>query len=214
MLVVLTGDEVTTAGIPGPGRVRDAVGPLLAALLAGCGAVVTGHRYLADGADVLRTALSRASEDVVVVTGSASVGLTDHLRAVLAGLDARLLVDGVACRPGHPQLLAHLPSGCRVVGLPGNPYAALVACLTLLVPLLGGLGGRRPGPEWELPVIGEVRPWAGGVRLVPVRVQPGAARVVDGSRPASLHAAAVAGAVACIEPGWVPGASARLLALP
>ena len=212
--VVLTGDELTTAGIPGPGQVRDALGPLLAALLARSGAVVTGQRYLPDGADVLRAAVSCASADVVVVTGSASVGLTDHLRAVLAGLDARLLVDGVACRPGHPQLLAQLPSGSRVVGLPGNPYAALVACLTLLVPLLGGLAGRRPEPAWELPVTGDVTPWAGGVRIVPVRVHGGAARVVAGARPASLRAAASADALACIEPSWAPGATAQLLALP
>jgi len=212
--VVLTGDELTTAGIPGPGQVRDALGPLLAALLARSGAVVTGQRYLPDGADVLRAAVSCASADVVVVTGSASVGLTDHLRAVLAGLDARLLVDGVACRPGHPQLLAQLPSGSRVVGLPGNPYAALVACLTLLVPLLGGLAGRRPEPAWELPVTGDVTPWPGGVRIVPVRVHGGAARVVAGARPASLRAAASADALACIEPSWAPGATAQLLALP
>jgi len=212
--VLLTGDEVTTAGIPGPGQVRDALGPLLGALLARSGAVVTGQRYLPDGADLLRAAVSCSSADVVVVTGSASVGLTDHLRTVLAGLDARLLVDGVACRPGHPQLLAQLPSGARVVGLPGNPYAALVACLTLLVPLLDGLGGRRPEPAWELPVTGDVTPWAGGVRIVPVRVGAGAARVVAGARPASLRAAASADALACIEPSWVPGATAQLLALP
>jgi molybdopterin molybdotransferase len=214
VLVVVTGDEVTTAGIPGPGRVRDALGPLLTALVGRCGAVVTGERYLLEGADVLRTTLSGGSEDVVVVTGSASVGLTDHLRAVLAGLGARLLVDGVACRPGHPQLLARLPAGGRVVGLPGNPYAALVACLTLLQPLLEALGGRRPRPPWDLPVTGEVTPWAGGVRLVPVRVQTGAAQVVDGARPASLRAAATADALACIQPGWVSGAPAQLLPLP
>jgi molybdopterin molybdotransferase len=214
VLVVVTGDEVTAAGVPGAGQVRDALGPLLAALVGKRGAVVTGHLYLPDGADVLRTVLMSAPEDVVVVTGSASVGLTDHLRAVLAGLGARLLVDGVACRPGHPQLLAGLPSGGRVVGLPGNPYAALVACLTLLQPLLEALGGRPPRPLWELPVTGKVTPRTDGVRLVPVRVQPGGARVVDGARPASLRAAAAADALACIEPGWVSGAPAQLLALP
>ncbi|WP_158713127.1 hypothetical protein [Streptomyces sp. NRRL S-1813] len=34
--------------------------------------------------------------------------------------------DAVACRPGHPQLLAQLPDGCWILGLPGNPYAALL----------------------------------------------------------------------------------------
>ena len=31
-----------------------------------------------------------------------------------------VLVDGVRCRPGHPQLLAAFPDGRRVVGLPGE----------------------------------------------------------------------------------------------
>ncbi|WP_328903861.1 hypothetical protein OHR86_31440 [Streptomyces sp. NBC_00441] len=56
---------------------------------------------------------------MTVVTGSTSVGVTDQLRLLLAEADVRW-----------------------VVGLPGNPYGALVAAHSLLAPLLSGLVGR------------------------------------------------------------------------
>lgn len=72
--------------------------------------------------------------ELIVVCGGSSRGPADHLRKVLEELGAEVLVDGVAVRPGHPQLLAELPDGRLVVGLPGNPYAALVAALAVVPP--------------------------------------------------------------------------------
>ncbi|MER7986307.1 molybdopterin-binding protein [Streptomyces noursei] len=79
------------------------------------------------------------------MTGSTSVGATDQPRRLLDDAGARMVVDTVACRPGHPMLLAQLPDERWVVGLPGSPYAALVAAHTLLGPLIAGLSGRPFG---------------------------------------------------------------------
>jgi molybdopterin molybdotransferase len=148
--VLVTGDEVVTRGLPGPGRVRDAIGPMLPGLVEWAGGRAEAPLWLPDGASALAAALSGAGEgppgEVVVVCGASSKGPADHLREVLAGLGAEILVDGVAVRPGHPQLLARLPDGRLVVGLPGNPYAALVAALTLLVPALRALSGEPEIP--------------------------------------------------------------------
>ncbi|WP_093703768.1 hypothetical protein [Streptomyces sp. 2131.1] len=43
---------------------------------------------------------------------------------MLTEAGARWVVDTVACRPGHPQLLAQLPDRHWTVGLPGNPSTA------------------------------------------------------------------------------------------
>ena len=213
--ILVTGDEVVPRGIPGPGQVRDALGPLAQAIVRRAGGVVVGQRQLADEGSTLRAALRDArGADVVVVTGSSSAGVADHLRDALDRLGARWHVDGVLCRPGHPQALAELADGRWVVGLPGNPFAGLVAALTLLDPLLGALTGRGQAARLVLPVIGAAPVYPAGVRLIPVSLDGGHARVVEGSRPASLRAAALADAVAVIEPSWREGDPAELLALP
>jgi molybdopterin molybdotransferase len=150
---------------------------------------------------------------VAVVTGASSVGRADHLHRVLGALGARWHVDGVACRPGHPQLLARTVDGGWVVGLPGNPLAGLVGCVTLLLPLLDGLLGLAPRPALRLPLSGPGRPVEGGTRLAPVLIDGGAAVLVDGARPASLRAAAAADALAVVEAGWSAGAPVEVLPL-
>ncbi|MBB5868440.1 molybdopterin molybdotransferase [Allocatelliglobosispora scoriae] len=209
--VLITGDEVVGHGLPALGQVRDALGPLLTALVEDAGATVAGVHHLADGAEQLRRALL-AEADLVLVTGSSSKGASDHLHAVLDGLGAQLLVDGVACKPGHPQILARF--GPRwVAGLPGNPYAALIGWLTVAQPLLAAMLGRAPSPARVLPVTGNVQALDEAVRLVPVRCHGDGATVVAGARPASLLAAAGADAIAVIEPQWKPGGPAELLPL-
>ncbi|MEV0596125.1 molybdopterin molybdotransferase MoeA [Nonomuraea cavernae] len=255
--VLVTGDEVVDAGLPEPGRVRDAIGPFLPGLVEWAGGRVTGHVRLPDGAGPLRAALatqtgplaaqtapvttagpvttaapvtsaapvtveatladagagaSRGSADVVVVCGASSRGPADHLRAVLAELGAEVLVDGVAVRPGHPQLLARLPGGPLVAGLPGNPYAALGAALTLLVPVLDRLTGTAGGRETSA-LAGPVRPHPDDTRLVAVRRTGRGAVPVGHDRPGSLWGAALADALAVVPPGW-DGEHVELLDLP
>lgn len=214
--VVVTGDELVRAGRPGPGQVRDALGPMLPPLVDVLGGVVTDLRHVPDRpagqlADAVHAAPAEA--EVVVVTGSTSVGVTDQLRALLAARGARWVVDTVACRPGHPQLLAGLDDGRWVVGLPGNPYAALAAAHTLLAPLLAGLAGRPLPTLPSVPLASGVRPAPGRTRLLPVAWDGGTARVLGGHRPAFLHGAALADAVAAVPPDWVPGSPVPLILL-
>lgn len=206
--VLVTGDEVVREGVPRPGAVRDAIGPVLPGLVAWAGGACAPPELLADRREDLERALDEASgADLVAVCGSSSKGPADHLRAVLTGLGARFVVDGVACRPGHPQALAVLPSGTVVVGLPGNPGAALVAALTLLVPALSGRAGRRDPAHTgqRARLIGETRPHASDVRLVPVRVSRDLAVELPSSGSADLRAAAVADAFAVVPPARTPG---------
>ncbi|WP_446725030.1 molybdopterin molybdotransferase MoeA [Nocardiopsis sp. N85] len=212
--VIVTGEEVTTSGLSGEGYVRDAIGPMLPGLVAWAGGRVEGIRHMGDDRDALVTAITGARADVVVVCGSSSRGPADHLRAALAEVGAEVLVDGVSCRPGHPQVLAR--SGDTLfVGLPGNPGAALVAALTLLVPLLSAMSGR-PDPSRQpvsVPVVGEVAAHPRDTRLVAVRLEGERALPVGHDRPANLRGAALADAYAVIPPGWRGGA-VELVRLP
>jgi molybdopterin molybdotransferase len=213
--MLVTGDEVVATGIPRPGTVRDALGPAISAIVDRADGVVVDRGYLADDRVALLEAVHDANDvDVLVVTGSSSVGVADHLHEVLDRIGARWHVDGVACRPGHPQALAETADGRWVVGLPGNPFAGLVAAMTLLEPVLSALGGRPYQTPVELPVTGPVQSWSHGVRLVPVLRHQAHAVVVASARPASLRAAAAADALAAIGPHWTSGAVATLLDLP
>lgn len=212
--VLVTGEEVDSSGLPGDGRVRDAIGPMLPGVVDRAGGRVRWTRHLGDERRSLLEAVAAAETDVVAVCGSSSRGPADHLRSVLGELGATVAVDGVACRPGHPQLLAH--TGRTVfVGLPGNPGAALVAAVTLLVPLLTAMTGRPvPGAGPSRAVLeGEVTAHSRDTRMVAVRVDGGRARPVGHDRPGSLRGAALADAYAVVPPGW-DGSEVELVGLP
>jgi molybdopterin molybdotransferase len=151
--------------------------------------------------------------DLVLVCGATSAGRTDRLRGLLADAGAQLVVGGVDCRPGHPQLLALLPGGRPLIGLPGNPFAALGAALILGRAVLAALGGRSL-PALPLAHLGgPATPPERRTRLVPVRWS--GAEVVPLPRCASgsLRAAALADAVAVLDPDRDPTAPVPLLTL-
>jgi molybdopterin molybdotransferase len=214
--LVVTGSELLHHGVPTRGRVRDSLGPALPGWLSAMGAEVSGGEVVPDDPDLLLDAVAgpHAREvDVVVVTGGTAAGPSDHLRPVLRRARAKLLVDGVDVRPGSPSLLATVPGGPVVVGLPGNPLAAVAGLVTLAAPLLAAWTGERVGEPVPVAVLG--LPPAGhpaATRLVPARydVGAGAARVTERVGPAMLRGLADAD-------GWVvvaPDGSTRWLALP
>ncbi|MFD4668972.1 molybdopterin molybdotransferase MoeA [Lentzea sp. NPDC058450] len=200
--VIVTGDELLQSGPPTPGRVRDAIGPMLPGLLPR--ADLLGTTYLRDDPSALTDALTCDNADVLVTCGATSKGPADHLRGVLADLKAEILVSGVACRPGHPMLLAALPDGRCVVGLPGNPFAAYAAVLTLLHPLLDTLGGHAPKPEITAR-LDNPSAHPHDTRLIPVARTGGGVTPVGHDRPGSLWGAALADALAVVPPGYEGG---------
>ncbi|NOL43051.1 molybdopterin molybdotransferase MoeA [Kribbella sandramycini] len=211
--VLVTGDELVQRGSSGVGRVRDAIGPMMPELVTRAGAELGVVQQLADSRAALREAIAGSSAQVVFVSGSSAAGPADHLRPVLNELAAELLVDGVACRPGHPQALARLQDDRLVIGLPGNPFAALTAFLTLGV---AAITGRRGLPLARLPIA----PIPGGIdchphstRLVPVRVTDQGAVPVGHAGSAMLRGAAAADALAVVDPGPAQAIAARLLPL-
>ena len=210
---LVTGDELVTAGLPGPGRVRDAIGPMLPWLVERAGARPGAPVGVPDSRAALVDALAGADAELVLVSGSSAAGPADHLRGALDALGAELLVDGVTCRPGHPQALARLQDGRLVVGLPGNPLAALAAFLTLAVPAIAGLRGEPLAALLAAPLPGGLQRHPTSTRLVPVRVHPYGAEPVGHAGSAMLRGAAAADAFAVVDAGPAAAIAARLLPL-
>lgn len=150
--ILVLGDELLTDGLPHDGLIRDALSPMLGPWLTRLGAEVIATRRLGDdpaGVEALLKAITTSTADVIVTTGGTASGPVDHVHPVLELAGAELLVDGVAVRPGHPMLLARIGDGAdgrHLVGLPGNPLAAVSGLLTLADPLLRALAGRRRRP--------------------------------------------------------------------
>ena len=238
--VLVLGDELLDHGVPRAGRVRDALGPMLPSWLRALGAEVTAVRRLVDDAGALRDAIIRAvtigRADLVITTGGTAGGPLDHLHPVLAAIGAKPLIDGVAVRPGHPMLLAELPSEFRsespsgrpsgarpappslslpggfrpepstgnahLIGLPGNPLAAVSGVLTLAAPLIRTLAGHPAPAPYAAPLTADVSGHPVDTRLVPVVFDDeSAARPLHFAGPAMLRGLAAADGMAVIPPG-------------
>ncbi|MGW2668686.1 molybdopterin molybdotransferase MoeA [Streptomyces sp. NPDC001272] len=204
--ILVLGDELLTSGRPHDGLIRDALSPMLGPWLTRIGAEVLSTRRLGDdpaGAEALFQAVTGSTADLVVTTGGTASGPVDHVRPVLERAGAELLVDGVAVRPGHPMLLARLGDrvdGRHLVGLPGNPLAAVSGLLTLAEPLVRALAGRRQRPRYAVPVQGDVPGHPYDTRLVPVLLTDEHAVPLRYNGPAMLRGVAAADALAVVPP--------------
>lgn len=213
--VLVLGDELLDAGPATGGRVRDALGPMLPGWLAALGAAPGQPRRVPDTVAALDDALDGAPDgdhgDLVVTTGSTARGPVDHLHAVLASRSARLVVDGVAVRPGHPMVLALLPDGRPLIGLPGNPLAAVSGLLTLGAPLLGALLGLAPRALPQRLLAEAISGHPTDTRLVPLSGD----RPVRHVGPAMLRGLVAADGMAVVPPGGCPaGGAVEVLPLP
>ncbi|MGW3170789.1 molybdopterin molybdotransferase MoeA [Streptomyces sp. NPDC001153] len=213
--VLVLGDELLTEGRPRDGLIRDALGPMLPPWLRALGAEVVAVRRIGDDAKALRRAVTGSEADLVVTTGGTAGGPVDHVHPILERIGAELLVDGVKVRPGHPMLLARTKDDQHLVGLPGNPLAAVSGLLTLAEPLLRTLAAH-PAPEpYTLPLGEAVQGHPHDTRLIPVVLRGDRAVPLHYNGPAMLRGIAAADALAVVPPGGArQGEEAELLDLP
>ncbi|MGW6284371.1 molybdopterin molybdotransferase MoeA [Streptomyces sp. NPDC055107] len=118
-------------------------------------------------------------------------------------------------RPSGP------PDGPYLVGLPGNPLAAVSGLLTLAEPLLAGIAGRPAQDAYRALVHAEVHGHPHDTRLVPVVHRAGRAGARDHvaplryNGPAMLRGIAAADGLAVVPPGGVrSGTEVEILDLP
>lgn len=148
--LISTGDELAEIGASAPPEaVFNSNRVMLKALLEQQACKVLDLGIVADTADALHEALSlaHAQADLVICTGGVSVGEEDHVRPLLESLGSCLL-HGLAMKPGKPftfgYLGASLAEGTPLIGLPGNPVAALVGWQLLALPFVQRCLGRQP----------------------------------------------------------------------
>jgi molybdopterin molybdotransferase len=148
-----TGDEIREPGAPlPPGAIYDANRFMLAALLAGLGCAVSDLGIRPDREAPLVDALAAAgsTHDLIVTSGGVSTGDEDHVKPAIERLGG-LHFWRLAIKPGRPVALGQV-GGVPLIGLPGNPVAALVTFVVLARPLILKLAGAAASPPRLFPV--------------------------------------------------------------
>lgn len=147
VVVIPTGDEVLALGsTPGPGEVLDTNSLMLVALAIEAGCTASATPIVPDDPALLTAAVHAAAElgDLVIVGAGSSAGRDDHTAAVVAAA-GRLVVHGVAVRPGHPVVLG-VVGATPVLGAPGYPVSTALTWDLFAAPLLAVLTGS-PAPR-------------------------------------------------------------------
>ena len=208
--VIVTGSELATSGTPGPGQIRDSLSVQVTPWAQYLGATVASS---VNCADALTNAIKTAEGDLVIVTGGSSFGERDYLRPALEQLGAIYVVSEIWMRPGHPSLLAKLPDGKLVAGLPGNPLAALVSFMTIVAPALRGLSGQSEYRMAQVPLAKDFA--CDRTRVVPIVLSTGMAEMTEFRGSAMLRGLSQADGLGVISPGEnPPGTLIRVLPLP
>jgi molybdopterin molybdotransferase len=144
VVVMSTGDELVAATEePGPGRIRDANGPMLTAMVRAAGGIPFSAGIVPDDRKALMYAFdtNRGHCDLFVCSGGASAGTRDLLPDVIGAM-GEVSTAKVAMKPGMPQILGRI-GDTPVLGLPGNPVSAFVSFEEFVRPAIRRLQGRR-----------------------------------------------------------------------
>jgi molybdopterin molybdotransferase len=145
--VFSTGDELAEPGRPlRSAQTYDSNRFTLLALLAGLPCEAADLGILPDSAEATAQALADAARDhdLLLTSGGVSTGDEDHVRTAIEARGS-LVFWRLGVKPGRPAAMG-VVGGTPVVGLPGNPVAAVVCFLHLARPLVLRLAGAADRP--------------------------------------------------------------------
>ena len=150
VVIVPTGSELVSAeGDPQPGQVIEYNSVVLGAQVQDAGGEAEIAAITPDDPAALRAALEAAlgrSPDLVLMLSGSSAGTRDYTARLVQQI-GRLLVHGVAVRPGHPVIMGVSGSGVPIIGVPGYPVSAALTGEIFVQPLLARWLGTRPDLE-------------------------------------------------------------------
>lgn len=147
-----TGDELIEVSEPlKPGKIRNSNSQCISAYCRRLGLEPQLLGKASDEIEDIGKLLSYGLEkaDIVIATGGVSVGDYDFMNDALKYLGADILFWGLDMKPGAPTLAA-VKDDKIIVGLSGNPAAALTAFQILVVPLLKKIKGQN---KYHHPII-------------------------------------------------------------
>ncbi len=187
--ILATGDELV--GIDddvGPGKIRNSNEYSNAALVQKYGGVPIRLGSAKDRVEDLKAKIEEglaAGVDLFLTSAGVSVGDHDLVKDVLAA-EGEMHFWQVQMKPGKPLAFGEI-QGVPLVGLPGNPVAAMVSFEQFVRPVILKMLGRT---RWEKPTVEVVL----NDDIVVAREHRHYVRAVVESRDDGYHASAVRGA--------------------
>lgn len=147
--VIPTGSELVAVGeTPRIGEILETNSLVLAGKINEWGAESTRFKIIKDDFDSIYENVMKASDefDLILLNAGSSAGSEDYSSRVIEKA-GRLLVHGIAVRPGHPVIIGMIDNSKRVVpiiGVPGFPVSAILTLDILVEQLLAKWLGRPP----------------------------------------------------------------------
>ncbi|KFN01929.1 molybdopterin molybdenumtransferase MoeA [Bacillus clarus] len=136
--IVTTGSELLEVHEPlKPGKIRNSNSYMIAAQIERIGGSIRYYGQLADDLEACYETVKRAMKevDILITTGGVSVGDYDYFLAIYEKLQANVLFNKIAMRPGSVTTVAEL-EGKLLFGLSGNPSACYVGFELLVRPVI------------------------------------------------------------------------------
>jgi len=153
VLLLTTGDEILAPGSAADAAfsIPDSLTAAIELLCRSAGADVVAKARLADDPGAIARAKHDTASDIIVVLGGASRGDRDFGRAAFAPLGFEIAFADVDIKPGKPVWYGRA-GAAHIIGLPGNPAAALTIARLFLVPLITRLmgGDVADALPWQL----------------------------------------------------------------
>lgn len=141
---VATGDELSEPGRANcSNQIPESISDSLAAFVEQWGGRTVASHILPDEPTMIANAVrdALANVDVIVMIGGASRGSRDFAKAALQPLGLIVHFSEVAMKPGKPIWYGRI-GRTHILGLPGNPTAAITTARLFLAPLIHALIGR------------------------------------------------------------------------
>lgn len=155
--VIATGSELLEPGEPlQPGKIRNSNAYMIMSQIERAGATVKYYGKFSDDMNVCIDVVKKALQevDILITTGGVSVGDYDYLPAIYEAIDAKVLFNKVAMRPGSVTTVA-ARDGQLLFGLSGNPSACYVGFELFVRPIIQtAFGNKQPHLRRELAVLG------------------------------------------------------------
>jgi molybdopterin molybdotransferase len=155
--ILATGDEVVPPSqLPGPGQIRDANSYIVAAQVQAFGGVPLLLGATRDEETLVRAGMQEAlaqRADFIITSGGVSVGDFDLVKQVLAA-EGEMHFWSLNMKPGRPMAFG-VVNGVPLLGLPGNPVAAMISTELFACPALLKMQGfaDRLWSAWSRPVV-------------------------------------------------------------
>ena len=150
--ILATGDEVVPPDqTPGPGQIRDANSYTVATQVQAFGGLPLMLGVARDREELVRRGMREALDqeaDFIITSGGVSVGDFDLVKQVLAA-EGEMHFWSLNVKPGRP-LAFGVVDGVPLLGLPGNPVAAMISTELFARPALLKMQGFA---DWSRPTV-------------------------------------------------------------